>query len=361
MGGSAATSLGLHPVVREDLEEICARAHSAMRQLAGATVLVSGAAGFLPSYVVDALAWANAADGVEPCRVLAIDNLSTGLPERLQHLRGRRDVVFLNADVTEPLEVEERVDFLVHGASIASPTWYRRYPLETIDANVSGTRRLLELARHNAGSRFLLLSSSEIYGDPPPERVPTTEDYWGNVSPTGPRAPYDESKRLAETLASVYHRLYSVATVVVRPFNVYGPRLRLDDGRVVPDFLRNALAGEPITLFSAGDATRSFCYISDFVSALLLLLVHGAPGEAYNLGNDEEVTIRALAETVDALASGPGVRLAHSPDPDYLADNPVRRCPDLTKTTSTIDWRPLVPLRAGIARTLDSMTKVVPA
>jgi UDP-glucuronate decarboxylase len=358
---STSTDTGhvdLHPVVREDVEQIADRAGEALRELAGATILIAGAAGFLPSYVVDALAFANRRLLARPCRVLAVDNLSTGLPGRLEHLRNDAHVVFLDADVTAPLRLEERVDYVVHGASIASPTWYRRFPLETIDANVAGTRRLLELTRRHEGSRFLLLSSSEIYGDPPAARVPTSEDYWGNVSPTGPRSPYDESKRLAETLAAVYHRLYSVPTVIVRPFNVYGPRLRLDDGRVVPDFLRNALAGEPITLLSSGEATRSFCYISDFVCGLLLLLLRGEAGEAYNLGNDEEVTIRALAETVAELAGGPGIEFAESADPEYLGDNPVRRCPDLAKTKAAIDWRPLVPLRTGIARTLASFAPV---
>jgi UDP-glucuronate decarboxylase len=350
----------LHPVIREDLERIVERAAPAVELLAGKTVLVAGAAGFLPSYVVDALAHANETLA-RPCRVLAVDNLSTGLPERLEHLREREDVVLVDADVTAPLPLDERVDYVVHGASIASPPWYRRFPLETIDANVTGTRRLLDLALANDGCRFLLLSSSEIYGDPPPERVPTSEEYWGNVSPTGPRAPYDESKRLAETLVSVYHRHHDVPTVVIRPFNVYGPRLRLDDGRVVPDFLRNALGGEPITLLSNGEATRSFCYIADFVAALLLLLVQGEPGEPYNVGNDEEVTIRALAETVSELAGGGGVAVAESPDPDYLTDNPTRRCPDLTKTTSAVAWRPRVSLREGIERTLASLTEAAHA
>jgi UDP-glucuronate decarboxylase len=343
------TALG--QIVEDDLRAIVTRASRALRQLAGKTVLVSGAAGFLPSYIVDALARANDEILPEPCRVVAIDNMITSDWSRLTHLEGRADTVLLQANIVEGVPFDDAVDYLVHGASIASPTWYRRYPLETIDVNVSGTRRLLELARVH-GARFLLLSSSEIYGDPPRERVPTPEDYWGNVSPTGPRAPYDESKRLAETLCTTFHRVYGTEVVIIRPFNVYGPRLRLDDGRVIPDFLRDALASEPVSLLSDGRPTRSFCYVSDFVAALLWLLVEGTSGEAYNVGNDEEVSIRQVADLVAELAGSPGVRVSESSDPDYLTDNPSRRCPDLRKTKAAIAWGPEVPLREGLARTL---------
>ena len=354
MGGrqqDVANPKVLGHVLEEDFDRIVARASPALRRLGGTTVLVTGAAGFLLSYVVDTLAHANDRLLDEPCLVVAADNMIVSDSRRLAHLEDRSDVVFIQANVVEGVPYENRLDYIIHGASIASPTWYRRYPLETIDVNVGGTRRLLELARKH-GARFLLLSSSEIYGDPPPERVPTDEDYWGHVSPTGPRAPYDESKRLAETLCTTFHRQYGTPVVIVRPFNVYGPRLSLDDGRVIPDFLRDALAGDPVSLLSDGRPTRSFCYVSDFVTALLLLLVEGAPGEAYNVGNDEEVSIRGVAELVAELAGTPGVRSGESSDPDYLADNPSRRCPDLRKTKGTIQWAPDVPLRAGLTRTL---------
>jgi dTDP-glucose 4,6-dehydratase/UDP-glucuronate decarboxylase len=354
MGGrqqDVANPKVLGHVLEEDFDRIVARASPALRRLGGTTVLVTGAAGFLLSYVVDTLAHANDRLLDEPCLVVAADNMIVSDSRRLAHLEDRSDVVFIQANVVEGVPYENRLDYIIHGASIASPTWYRRYPLETIDVNVGGTRRLLELARKH-GARFLLLSSSEIYGDPPPERVPTDEDYWGHVSSTGPRAPYDESKRLAETLCTTFHRQYGTPVVILRPFNVYGPRLSLDDGRVIPDFLRDALAGDPVSLLSDGRPTRSFCYVSDFVTALLLLLVDGAPGEAYNVGNDEEVSIRGVAELVAELAGSPGVRSDESSDPDYLADNPSRRCPDLRKTKGTIQWAPDVPLRAGLARTL---------
>lgn len=349
------TSVALPSVVLDDLDEICAAAEAALRALEGKTLLVAGGAGFLPSYVVDAVARANDRLLDRPCRVLSLDNLVTGTRSRLAHLEGREDVVFLERDVTAPLDLDEPVDVVLHGASIASPVWYRKHPLETIDVNVTGTRRLLDLAREHEVESFLYLSSSEVYGDPPSDRIPTGEDYWGHVSSTGPRAPYDESKRLAETLCMTYFRLFGTPVKIVRPFNVYGPRLRLDDGRVVPDFVSDALAGRPIAVLSDGRATRSFCYIADFCSALLLLLVQGRAGEAYNVGNDEEVTIRDAAETLAGLPGvGVAVRFAASEDPDYLTDNPSRRCPDLAKTRAAIAWRPRVTLGEGLRRTLAS-------
>lgn len=342
----------LSALIADDLEEILQRASAGIRRLEGKTVVVAGGAGFLPSYLVDSLAYANDRVLDAPCRVISIDNLATGVAGRLEHLRDRDDVALIQQDVIEGVSLDEKPDYIVHAASIASPTWYRQYPLETIDVNVTGTRNLLELAREHAVAGFLYLSSSEIYGDPPPERVPTTEDYWGHVSSTGPRACYDESKRLAEALCMTYFRLYGTPVKVVRPFNVYGPRLRLDDGRVIPDLISDALNGRPITLYSDGRATRSFCYIADFVTALILLLVGGVAGEAYNVGNDREVTIREAAEAVDRVSGQElGIRLESSEDPDYLTDNPNRRSPDLSKTKATVDWSPAVDLEEGLGRT----------
>jgi UDP-glucuronate decarboxylase len=349
---STSVPAQLPALVRDDLDEILQRASAGLRRLKGKTVVVAGGAGFLPSYLVDSLAFANDRLLEEPCRVISIDNLATGVAERLAHLRGRDDVAFLKHDIVRGVSLDEKVDYIVHAASIASPTWYRQYPLETIDVNVTGTRNLLELAVQHAVEGFLYLSSSEIYGDPPPERVPTNEDYWGHVSSTGPRACYDESKRLAESLCMTYFRLRGTPVKLVRPFNVYGPRLRLDDGRVIPDFISDALNRRPITLYSDGRATRSFCYITDFVTALILLLVSDTVGEAYNVGNDEEVSIRQVAETVD-LVSGHelGVQLDRSDDPDYLTDNPNRRSPDLAKIKATVEWSPGVQLEEGLRRT----------
>lgn len=344
--------ISLHPVIAEDLAAIAETADSALRSLSGATVLVAGAAGFLPSYVVDALAFANERSGGSRCHVVCVDNFKTGIPQRLAHLEKSADVSFVEHDITKPL-TSITPDYIVHGASIASPTWYRRYPLETVDINVTGTRNLLELGRSAGVRGFVYLSSSEIYGDPPPDRIPTKEDYWGHVSSLGPRACYDESKRLAETLCMIYFHSFGVPVKIVRPFNVYGPRLRLDDGRIMPDMISDVLAHRPITLYSDGRATRSFCYVRDEAAGILQVLAANISGEVFNVGNDEEVSIRQLAETVDEISQNRcGVRLEKSPDPDYVTDNPQRRCPDLEKMKRLIGWTPTVSLREGIERTV---------
>jgi dTDP-glucose 4,6-dehydratase/UDP-glucuronate decarboxylase len=342
----------MHPVIAEDLAAILDATDAALEKLADATVLVAGGAGFLPSYIVDTLAFANERLGSSACRIVCADNFRTGVANRLAHLEGRQDVSFVRCDITKDLP-DMRPDFIVHAASIASPTWYRRFPLETIDINVIGTRRLLEFARDAEVRGFLYISSSEVYGDPPLDKIPTRENYWGNVSSLGPRACYDESKRLAETLCMTFFRSFDVPIVMVRPFNVYGPRLRLDDARVIPDLISDALDGRAMTLYGDGQVTRSFCYVADAAAAIIAVLGSDRHGEVYNVGNDEEVTIWRLAELVDDLSGNRrGVRSVASGDPDYLTDNPRRRCPDLTKIRDAIGWSPRVPLREGIERTL---------
>jgi UDP-glucuronate decarboxylase len=338
--------VGRPRIVAEDLEAIGDRASQALERLSGATVLVAGAAGFLPSYIVDSLARSNEIRPGGACRVLCVDNFTTGVLTRLHHLQGRDDVALLTADLASGLTIDEPVDYIVHGASIASPTWYRRFPEETIDVNVLGTRHLLELARHHSVSGMLYLSSSEIYGNPPPDRLPTSEDYWGNVSCTGPRACYDESKRLAETLCTTYHRTFGVPVSMARPFNVYGPGLRLDDGRVVPDFLRNALREEPITIFSDGRVTRSFCYVADAVVAMLLLLTGGKAGEAYNVGNDEEITILDLAHRIrDRVGSTSEiVFVPYSVAYEENFEDMPRRVPRYDKIRDCVGWTPRIAL-----------------
>jgi dTDP-glucose 4,6-dehydratase/UDP-glucuronate decarboxylase len=247
------------------------------------------------------------------------------------------------------------VDWIIHGASIASPPVYRRLPLETIDVNVNGTRHMLDLLRRD-GRGMLLMSTSEIYGDPDPGHIPTAEDYRGFVSCTGPRACYDESKRLAETLAMTYYRLYGSPVKIIRPFNVYGPGQRLDDGRIIPTVISAALHRRPIVLYSDGRATRSFCYVRDAIRSMLLVLVSSAAGEAFNVGNDEEISIGELAR-IAANLNGPPELPIHfetSADRDYLCDNPQRRCPDLTKLRQLGGWEPPVRVREGLSRTLES-------
>lgn len=336
----------------EDVATVVRTAAAPLRALEGRVVLVAGAAGFLPSMVVDAIARHNDETEGEPCRVVAVDNHVTGTVGRLGHLAGRDDVELVGHDLVEPLPFDHPVDHVLHAASIASPTWYRRKPLETIDVNVTGTRNLLDFAVAVRARTFVYVSSSEIYGDPPPDRIPTSEDYWGHVSSTGPRACYDESKRLAETLVTTYNRVHGLSGRLARPFNVYGPGLRLDDGRIVPDLVRAAVAGEPLVLHSDGRPTRSFCYVTDAAAGLLHLLADDVPPGPYNLGNPEEVSMRDTAQIVADLAGGLEVRTEDSDDPEYLADNPKRRCPDIGRLAEATGWRPRVGLREGLGRTL---------
>jgi UDP-glucuronate decarboxylase len=338
-----------------DIADILRGMERTLALLAGSTVLVTGASGFLCSYFVETVAALNEGILNRPCVLLAVDNFRTGLPERLHGLEGRNDIHFLQHDMTLPLRLDRKVDWIIHGASIASPTFYRRYPLETIDVNVTGTRQLLELARHTPVRGLLYLSTSEIYGDPDPANIPTPEDYRGNVSCTGPRACYDESKRLAETLCMTYHQLFGVPIKIGRPFNVYGPGQRLDDGRIIPDLMRAVLEQQPIVLYSDGRATRAFCYVTDAIRAMWQVLLSDVHGAVFNVGNDErEISISNLARLVRRVAGCPALPIEQrvSADAHYLTDNPKRRCPDLTRLRTQFGWRPEVSLAHGLARTL---------
>jgi dTDP-glucose 4,6-dehydratase/UDP-glucuronate decarboxylase len=346
-------------VLNEDAELIVDEMKDALGALGGTTLLVTGAGGFLCSYFLDVVAAFNDRNIGPPCRVVAVDNFVSGLPQRIEHLKERPDLQFVNHDVSRPMDLSLAPEWIIHGASIASPSLYRRKPLETIDVNVGGTRRLLEMARQEVRS-MLFLSSSEIYGDPFQDAIPTPEDYRGYVSCTGPRACYDESKRLGETLCAVYHRLYGVPVKIVRPFNVYGPGQRLDDGRIIPDLMRAALEGGPIVLYSDGRASRAFCYVRDAVRGMFHVLFSDAHGEAFNVGADREVSIAEVAQCMVEVAAPPELSIDYltSDDPDYLTDNPRRRCPSLDKIMALADWRPQVDLKEGLARTLRSYREI---
>jgi UDP-glucuronate decarboxylase len=347
-------------IIMEDVEQIALEFAEELRQMEGTTLVVTGAAGFLCSYLIDLLAFANTSMLSRPCRVIAVDNFQSGLPVRLEHLRGASGIEVRAHDARQPMPLDVEVEWLIHGASIASPVFYRRFPLETIDVNVLGTRLMLDQARRGART-LLYMSSSETYGDPDPASIPTRETFWGNVSFTGPRACYDESKRLAETLCATYHRLYGTPVKIVRPFNVYGPGQRLDDGRIIPDLVAAALARRPLVLYSDGRATRSFCYISDAIRAMLRVFFSGADGEAYNIGNDTEEMSMAHVAGIMSDVTGPPtlpVRYESSRDPNYLKDNPQRRCPDLTKLRSLNDWTPKITTRDGLRRTLASYAEL---
>ncbi len=345
-------------IVEADVNEIIKDLKDDLSAFNGSTVLVTGASGFLMSYIVDVLLAWNEVSGARSCRVIALDNHKTGVPDRLSGYQGDKNLRFVKQDISKPFEIDEPLHWIVHGASIASPTVYRQYPLETIDANVGGTRYLLDVARHHDVRGMIVMSTSEIYGDPLPEFIPTPEDYRGNVSCTGPRACYDESKRMAETLAMTYHRLHNTPVKIIRPFNVYGPGLRLNDQRVLPDFMTQVFTDQPIELLSDGTPTRSFCYVSDAINLMIRVLASKMVGEPINVGNDEaEMSMKDLAHLVARVGAKVldrptiEVRLRISEDKDYLVDNPQRRCPDLTKARRTFPgWSAKIGLHEGAER-----------
>jgi dTDP-glucose 4,6-dehydratase len=277
--------------------------------------------------------------------VVGIDNLLTGSRGNLAHLEGERRFTWMEQDITRPFAIEGPVDCVANLASPASPKGYLEHPIETLDVGSAGTRNMLQLALEK-GARFLISSTSECYGDPLVH--PQVETYWGNVNPVGPRSCYDESKRFAEALTMAYHRKHGVRTNIARIFNTYGPRMKLDDGRVVPAFLDCALRGEPITVFGSGAQTRSFCYVSDLVDGLCRLMMSE---ERYpvNLGNPTEMTILEFAEYIQKL-TGSRSSIAYHPLPE---DDPQQRKPDINKARQVLGWEPVVELEEGLRRTVE--------
>jgi dTDP-glucose 4,6-dehydratase len=276
--------------------------------------------------------------------VIGIDNLATGDVANIENLTGR-DFVFVKHDVTNYVAVEGPLDFVFHFACPASPIDYLKLPIQTLKVGSLGTHNCLGLAKAK-GARFLIASTSEVYGDPLVH--PQREEYWGNVNPVGPRGVYDEAKRFAEAITMAYHRAHGVETRIVRIFNTYGPRMRVQDGRAIPAFLSQALRGEDVTVFGDGSQTRSLCYVSDLVDGIFRLMMSATP-DPVNIGNPHELTIRALAERIVALA-GSRSRIVERPLP---VDDPKVRQPDITRARTLLGWEPKVPLDEGLPRTLD--------
>jgi dTDP-glucose 4,6-dehydratase len=300
--------------------------------------VVTGGAGFVGSHLCEALL----ERGDE---VVCVDDLSSGREENIQTALFNKGFEFVIADVSEGLEVAGRVDAVAHLASAASPPEYLRRPLETLAVGSKGTEAALDLAIKH-GARFLLASTSEIYGDPLVH--PQPESYWGNVNPIGPRSVYDEAKRFAEALTMAYHRARDGNTGIVRIFNTYGPRLRASDGRVVSNFVTQALAGEPLTVYGDGSQTRSFCYIDDLVRGLVSMLDSDATGPV-NLGNPIEYSMLSLADLVLEM-TGSQSEVTRRPLP---VDDPVRRCPDVAVASQVLGWKPTTELREGLGRTIE--------
>ncbi len=300
-------------------------------------VLITGGAGFLGSHLCDRFL-------AEGHQVIAMDNLITGTVANIEHLAGRDEFLFVKHDVTNYIFIEGQLDAVLHFASPASPIDYLELPIQTLKVGALGTHKALGLALEK-NARFLLASTSEVYGDPLVH--PQKEDYWGNVNPIGPRGVYDEAKRFAEALTMAYHRYHGVDTRIARIFNTYGPRMRLNDGRVVPNFVSQALRGEPLTVYGDGSQTRSFCYVDDLIEGIYRLLFSDEV-EPVNLGNPIEMNILNFAHTINRL-TGNQAGIIHQPLP---VDDPKIRQPDISKARRVLGWEPQVSLEEGLRRTI---------
>ena len=336
------------------LERSLADLKQEARKLEGKTVLISGGSGFLGTYINAVIFVLNKKVLKKKCKVISIDNYITGFRKNfLADVENDKNFRFVHSDIRLSLNLHEQVDYIIHAAGLASPFYYKKYPLDTIESAILGAKNLLELSRIVKPKGFLFFSSSEIYGDPDPGHVPTPETYAGHVSSTGPRACYDESKRLTETLCLVYHQLYGTQIKIVRPFNIYGPGMRHTDYRVMPTFIYKGLHKENLPVHDKGNQTRTFCYITDAMTAIFKVLLAGKPGEVYNIGNDKpEITMFELASTIcTILDNGAKPRKKAYPD-SYPAGEPMRRCPDLTKLKTQLKYEPRVPLEEGLARSI---------
>jgi dTDP-glucose 4,6-dehydratase len=303
-----------------------------------ARVLITGGAGFLGSHLSERFL----AEGFD---VIGMDNFITGRPENIAHLLGNKKYRFIEQDVTEFIYVDGPVDFILHFASPASPIDYLKFPIQTLKVGSLGTHKALGLAKAKQ-ARLLLASTSEVYGDP--LEHPQKESYWGNVNPVGMRGVYDEAKRFAEAMTMAYHRYHDVETRIVRIFNTYGPRMRLDDGRALPTFMGQALRGEPLTVFGDGSQTRSFCYVDDLVDGIYRLLL-SSEVDPVNIGNPVEITIKEFAEEVIQL-TGSKSRIIYKALP---ADDPKIRQPNIERAQQLLGWEPKVDRSSGLKRTLD--------
>jgi UDP-glucuronate decarboxylase len=334
-----------------DIAEIADRLGDDALAFEGKTVALTGARGFLGRYFGEIFSYLNTHRLRSPCRVVGFDNLLTA-GQAGEAIQTTEHISFVKHDVSKPTEWSGPLDYVIHAAGIASPFYYRAYPLETLDVAISGTRNMLELATRNH-ARFTFFSSSEIYGDPDARHVPTQESYRGNVSCRGPRACYDESKRVGETLCYIFHETYGTATMTIRPFNVYGPGMQETDYRVLPNFASRIKGAQPLNVYGSGGQTRTFCYITDAFVGFLLTIIHGVPGEAYNIGNPHpEISMADLVKTIGTVLGRPVEHNVIEYPDSYPADEPMRRCPDIRKARLQLKFEPQVPLEEGLRRFL---------
>ena len=323
------------------------------QRFSGKKILLTGSAGFLGCQFMHYFIVLNDTGILnKPCHLYAWDNYIRGIPDWMDGLELRSDTTIQKRDIITDLDYPNP-DLIIHAASIASPTYYRKHPIETIDSNVTGLKNLLDYCKGISIESFLFFSTSEIYGDPNPKYIPTNEDYRGYVSCTGPRACYDESKRLGETLCVNYWQIHNVPVKIARPFNNYGPGLKITDKRVIPDFFRDVIDNRDITILSDGKTTRTFCYISDAIEGYLRILLSNYNGEPFNIGtNSPEISMGELAKlTIDISGKNLKVKYQTSSDSNYLTDNPQRRCPSIDKAKRFLGYNPKISLEEGLRRT----------
>lgn len=349
----------MNPILKEDLSYILdSLSKEEQKAFDGSTILLTGCAGFLGFYFMNFFAHYKKELNIK--EIIGLDNFLVGKPNWLKAIEGEISLHTFNVitDDIASIKGAENADFVYHMASVASPKFYRMYPLETLDSNISGLRRLLDFYCEKKLKGFVFYSSSEIYGDPTPENIPTPETYWGNVSCIGPRACYDEAKRVGETICFLFHKQYQMPIRIIRPFNNYGPGMRLNDARVPADFAKAVFENQDITMLSDGSPTRTFCYIADAIVGHLKVLLHH-DFDFFNIGMDKpEISIKELAAIYETAGkkvfdySGT-VSFAQSDDRDYLVNNPNRRCPDLTKARTVLGYNPRIDVADGVTRFLE--------
>lgn len=339
-------------ILQSDLQEIATRLSEEAQSFAGKTILLTGGRGFLGRYFTGLFDHLNQNILQDPVKLVILDNLITAGAAGADH-PDVEHATFIEHDVVKPFEWDGPIDYIIHAAGIASPFYYRAYPLETLEVAIIGTRNMLELADAKE-ARITFFSSSEIYGDPDPKHVPIAESYRGNVACQGPRACYDESKRVGETLTYIFHTRNGTHTNVIRPFNVYGPGMQETDYRVLPNFANRIKAGLPLNVYGSGNQTRTFCYITDAIVGFLLVALKGVPGEAYNIGNPTpEISIADLVDHIETvLEKSIDHNIVEYPD-SYPADEPNRRCPDIRKARLQLGFEPDVGIEDGLKRFLD--------
>ena len=335
-------------LLESDVNEIVERIET-KDKLEGKTILMTGARGFLGRYFIDVVKKINSDYFKNPIKFIGIDNLITSgvLGSSVYE---DDNITFIEHDVIKALEINDKPDYVIHAAGIASPHYYRTYPLETLDVAINGTRHMLDLAKKN-NSKFIFFSSSEIYGDPDKENIPTSEKYRGNVSTLGPRSCYDEGKRVGETLCHIYQTNFGVDTNIIRPFNFYGPGMQEKDFRVLPNFGSRIKAGLPLKIYGHGNQTRTFCYITDAIVGLFKVIIDGHGGESYNIGNPvPEISMIELVKKIKKIL-GEQIQYQIIDYPDtYPSDEPNRRCPNIQKAIEEIDYNPRVNIDEGLKR-----------